>query len=169
MKVLCINAANTNLLQEGTVYDAIPDPDLSVNYLISGGTLKENHCDASSWSKHRFEVVKGEAKESGIAVTSRFEADWCQTWTAKEAEKQLSHQDALAFITDGAEGKHKPFKFAGPGWYIQGEDTMLVMADRVVPTKDGLEATYRFYVYNGRDPRALFEGLAHWVVREDAR
>lgn len=60
MKVLCINAANQDILQEGTVYDAINDPNVPANYIIGGGTLSTLHCDATSWSKHRFEVVRSE-------------------------------------------------------------------------------------------------------------
>lgn len=84
-----------------------------------------------------------------------FVPDWEKVWTAKEAEKQL----------DG-------FKFQGPGWYITGEDTMLVMP--VFPTMrcGGIWAThwlvsqmFRFCVYNKRNPVAAFNAIVNAPVR----
>lgn len=86
-----------------------------------------------------------------------FRPDWTKFYTKTEAEKELPG-----------------FNFHGPGWYLHRNDTLLV-----VPVGRGQSKTWHhrseegeqfaFHVYNGRNPGAAFDLIAHAPVRVDER
>jgi hypothetical protein len=93
-----------------------------------------------------------------------FMPDWKQTWTAAQAEKELT------------------FKFKGPGIYQHAGKTMIaVPADRK-PTGSPVnietfwaqeftasDEKFVFCVYDGRDPADMFDLIINAPTREDDR
>lgn len=78
-----------------------------------------------------------------------FESDWAHTWSAEQSEKELTN-----------------FKFKGPGFYRHKGDVMLVVpCDRIIERlwhqEFKPEETFRFYVWNQRDPAPLFNAITN--------
>ena len=86
-----------------------------------------------------------------------FKPDWTNTYTAWKAEQEL-----------------KDFKFEGPGWYLVGDDTLLVIpVDRNMPeiwNKTWTETErFNFHYYVGRNPASIFNAIVNAPTRVDTR
>lgn len=80
---------------------------------------------------------------SYLSEAANFTPDWVAVWPPVEAEKQL-------------EG----FKWNGPGWYLEKQDTFLVL-----PTNQ--PGIFSFHVYNDRNPAKAFNQIVNAPCRSD--
>ncbi len=83
-----------------------------------------------------------------------FQPDWQELWTPAQAEAEL-----------------RGFKFKGPGWYLSGDDTVLVIQPNA-PAYLGfgfwssdVGVKFWFFVYNHRNPRSAFNQICQAPVR----
>lgn len=88
---------------------------------------------------------------------SDFQPDWKATLTAEDSEIELNG-----------------FKFKGPGWYIEKDDTVLVFpanGECEEPWKQTWEEDrlFHFLVYNERNPSDAFNAIVNAPVKLDQR
>ena len=90
-------------------------------------------------------------KQGAELEVSGFHPDWTMIGTKEHAEKEL-------------EG----FKFRGSGWYITGNDTLLVLPYSAAKD-EGDRDLYRFFIYNNRNPGEAFNWIVNCPTRQDDR
>lgn len=91
---------------------------------------------------------KAATKTHAPSLGLDFRPDWTQSWTAAAAEEQL-----------------RGFKFKGPGWYLEGNDAILVVPWERPPGEgfthkpEQRDEMFQFCVWNGRDKESMVKHL----------